>query len=124
MRSSGIDITSLNKQASKKSARTPITTQAEKDIKKSLSPFNNAIDSLISTLSKRYEKYEVDPRVKEDEEGLGAEMGQINSDYIYLVSDAQKDLKRSVEDVLKVIEGIFESAENLEKGLDRMDQMK
>ena len=51
-------------------------------------------------------------------------MGQINSDYIYLVSDAQKDLKRSVENVLKVIEGIFESAENLEKGLDRMDQMK
>ena len=118
LKASGIDITQSTKKASSSSAQ-----KVEEQIRKTLSQFESDLEGSIKALAKRYERYERDPRVETEQDTLGAEMGQLQSHYMYLVSDAKKELERSIEKTLKVVEEILESAEELKKGLDRMDDM-
>lgn len=122
LRSSGIDITTSTKQASTKKASST-AEKVEQDLRKTLGRFESNVKAMAKALAKRYEKYEQDPRVQIEQDTLGAEMGQIQSDYIYLVSNASDELERALEKVLNEVELIVESAKNLEDGLNRMDRM-
>lgn len=115
--SAGIDITQSTKKASSASDR------VEAELRKTLAQFESSVGSTIKSVVDRYEAYEQDPRVSLDEEGLGAEFGQLQSEYLYLVENASEKLELALKKVKNEVRLIVESTQNLKEGLDRMDRM-
>ena len=103
------------------SAKSSLQSDMEQKVFQAIEPIKKSLSSKIKDLSKKYEKFERDGRVKEDEDDMGGTMGSIQPDYIYLEEDALKDIDKAVQKITDVVEEIATSVERLEEGLSDIE---
>ncbi len=103
------------------SAKSSLQSDMEQKIFQAIEPLKKSLSSKIKDLSTKYEKFERDGRVKEDEDDMGGAMGSIQPDHIYLGEDALKDIDLAVQKITDVVEDIATSVERLEEGLSDIE---
>ena len=103
------------------SAKSSVQRDMEQKVFQAIEPIKKSLSSKIKELSKKYEKFERDDRVKEDEDDMGGTMGSIQPDYIYLEEDALEDIDKAVQKITDVVEEIANSVDRLEEGLSDIE---
>lgn len=103
------------------SAKSSLQRDMEQKVFQAIEPIKKSLSSKIKELSKKYEKFERDDRVKEDEDDMGGTMGSIQPDYIYLEEDALEDIDKAVQKITDVVEEIANSVDRLEEGLSDIE---
>lgn len=103
------------------SAKSSLQRDMEQKVFQAIEPIKKSLSSKIKDLSKKYEKFERDDRVKEDEDDMGGTMGSIQPDYIYLEEDALEDIDKAVQKITDVVEEIAKSVDRLEEGLSDIE---
>lgn len=105
----------------KASAKSSLQSDMEQKVFQAIEPLKKSLSTKIKDLSKKYEKFERDDRVKEDEDDMGGTMGSIQPDYLYLEEDALEDIDKAVQKITDVVEEIATSVERLEEGLSDIE---
>lgn len=103
------------------SGKSSLQRDMEQKVFQAIEPLKKSLSSTIKDLSKKYEAFERDDRVKEDEDDMGGTMGSIQPDYIYLEEAALDDIDKAVQKITDVVEEIATSVERLEEGLSDIE---